>query len=142
VLAGTHAFIGEAWRWKQRIGGAMRQAGICAAACLYALDHNVERLAEDHANARALGAGLAKVPGLAVEPVHTNLVFVDTSGTGIEAAELARRARDHGVLVSVMGRYRMRACTHLDVDAAGIEEAVQVIRTVAGNGAMSLAAAD
>ena len=142
VMAGTHEFIGEAWRWKQRIGGAMRQAGICAAACLYALDHNVDRLAEDHANARALGRGLSQVPGLKVETVHTNLVFVDTAGTGLEAAELARRARDHGILVSVMGRHRMRACTHLDVDAAGIEEAIQVIRTVAGNGdASSLAEA-
>jgi threonine aldolase len=142
VLAGTHEFIGDAWRWKQRMGGAMRQGGICAAACLYALDHNVERLAEDHANARALARGLSQVPGLRVEPVHTNLVYVDTSAAGLEAAEVARRARDHGILVSVMGRYRVRACTHLDVDAAGIEEAIQVIRTVVGNGhASSLAEA-
>lgn len=134
VLAGSEAFIGEAWRWKQRIGGAMRQGGICAAACLYALDHNVDRLAEDHANARALASGLGGVGGLVVEPVHTNLVYIDTSGTGLDAAEVQRRARDHGVLVSVMGRHRVRACTHLDVDAAGIAEAVQVLRLVVGNG--------
>ena len=134
VLAGTAEFIGEAWRWKQRIGGAMRQGGICAAACLYALDHNVERLAEDHANARLLARGLAGVPGLVPETVHTNLVFVDTSGTGMEAQVLAHRAREHGVLISVMGRHRLRACTHLDVDEAGIAEAVQVLHAAVGNG--------
>ncbi|WP_163571497.1 low specificity L-threonine aldolase, partial [Klebsiella pneumoniae] len=70
-----HDFIGRAWRWKQRLGGSMRQAGICAAACLYALDHNVERLADDHANARALAAGLRRLPGVDVEEPDTNLVF-------------------------------------------------------------------
>src|SRR5271165_5322018 len=67
VLCGSAAFIDRAWVWKQRLGGAMRQAGICAAACLYALDHHVERLAEDHANATALAAGLAKIPGIGVD---------------------------------------------------------------------------
>lgn len=130
VLAGSSAVIGEAWRWKQRMGGALRQGGICAAACLYALDHNVDRLADDHLHARTLGRYLAQVPGLHVEPVHTNLVFVDTQGTGQTAAALAAAARAHGVLISVMGRHRMRLCTHLDVDAAGVEEAAAVLRTV------------
>ena len=142
VLAGTEEFIGEAWRWKQRIGGAMRQGGICAAACLYALDHNVERLAEDHAHARSLARGLGQIPGLAPEPVHTNLVYIDTAGTGRTAAELAAEARERGVLISVMGRHRLRACTHLDVDAAGVQEAIDVMRGVVGNGhASSLAPA-
>lgn len=142
VLAGSADFIGEAWRWKQRLGGAMRQGGICAAACIYALDHNIERLADDHANARTLARGVAGIPGLVPEPVHTNLVYIDTTGTGFPAADLARRAREHGVLISVMGRHRLRACTHLDVDAAGVEEAVQVLRAVVGNGhASSLATA-
>lgn len=128
VLAGSQEFIGQAWRWKQRMGGAFRQAGIVAAACLYALDHNVERLAEDHDNARRLARGLAQVPGITVEPPQTNLVFFDTSGTGLTAEEIARRARAEGVLISVMGKHRGRACTHLDVDAAGVETAVAAIR--------------
>ena len=132
VLAGSSAFIGEAWRWKQRVGGAMRQGGICAAACIYALDHNIDRLAEDHANARALARGLGQVPGLGVEQPETNLVYIDVSGTGMTAAEVSGAARAHGLMVSVMGKHRVRACTHLDVDAAGIEEAVSVLREVVG----------
>jgi threonine aldolase len=127
VLCGSEAFINEAWRWKQRMGGSLRQAGICAAACLYALDHNVHRLAEDHANARRLARGLAQVPGLSVEEPETNLVFFDTSGTGLSADALAERVRREGVLVSTAGPNRVRACTHLDVDAAGVAAAVEVI---------------
>jgi len=81
VIAGTDDFIDEVWRWKQRLGGAMRQSGMCAAACLYALDHHVERLADDHANARALARGLAQIPGIAVNQPETNLIFFDPSGT-------------------------------------------------------------
>jgi threonine aldolase len=127
VLCGSAEFIDAAWRWKQRLGGSMRQAGICAAACLYALDHNIDRLAEDHANAKLLSRGLAQIPGLVVEEPETNLVFFDTSATGLTAAELADRARMQGVMFSAMARYRGRACTHLDVDRAGIEEGVRVI---------------
>ena len=127
VLCGSEAFIDEAWRWKQRVGGSLRQAGICAAACLFALDHNIDRLAEDHANARALARGLAQLPGITVEQPDTNLVFFDIAGTGLTADELASRIRREGVQLSTMGRTRARACTHLDVDGAGIELAVQVI---------------
>ena len=127
VLCGSDAFIDEAWRWKQRLGGSLRQAGICAAACLYALDHNVERLAEDHANARLLARGLRQVPGLAVEEPETNLVFFDTSAAGLTADALANRVRQQGILLSTVGPSRVRACTHLDVDAAGVDRAVQTI---------------
>jgi threonine aldolase len=127
VLCGSEAFIGEAWRWKQRLGGSLRQVGICAAACLYALDHNIDRLAEDHANARVLARGLAQVPGLKIEEPETNLVFFDTTGSGLTADTLAQRARREGVLVSTVGTYRVRACTHLDVDAAGVALAVDAI---------------
>jgi threonine aldolase len=130
VLCGSEEFIDEAWRWKQRLGGSMRQAGICAAACLYALDHNVDRLAEDHDNAQALARGLAQVPGLTVEEPETNLVFFDTRGTGLTADALAERVRQLGIKVSTVGPYRMRACTHLDVDAAAIELAMQVFAEV------------
>ncbi len=130
VLAGSAEFIDEAWRWKQRIGGSMRQSGMCAAACLYALDHNVERLAEDHANARALARALGQVEGISVEQPETNLVFFDVSGTGMTGAELAEKARARGVSISVMGPYRGRACTHLDVDHAGVLDAAAVIREI------------
>lgn len=128
VLAGSQEFIDTAWRWKQRLGGAMRQAGICAAACLYALDHNVDRLAEDHANAKALSRGLRQIPGMAVEEPDTNLVFFDPSGTGIEAEALVKALRLQGIQLSMLGG-RIRACLHLDVSAPMIEETLAAIRT-------------
>jgi threonine aldolase len=130
VLAGSEDFIGAAWRWKQRMGGGLRQAGIVAAACLYALDHHIDRLAEDHVNARLLARGLAQLPGITVEPPETNLVFFDTSGTGHEAEALAEQALAKGILFSVMGRYRGRACTHLDVTRAGVEDMVAVLSDI------------
>jgi threonine aldolase len=131
VLAGSKDFIGQAWRWKQRLGGSMRQGGMNAAACIYALDHNVDRLAEDHANAAALARGMAQIEGITVEAPETNLVFFDVSGTGMTAAEFAARLRPLGVTVSVSGLFRGRACTHLDVDAGAVEEAVSAMRSVA-----------
>src|ERR1700730_8470942 len=84
VLAGPGDFIQRAWKWKQRLGGAMRQSGIIAAAGIYALEHNVERLAEDHANARAFADGIASLPGIGLDPatVETNIVLFDVSATG------------------------------------------------------------
>ncbi len=134
VLAGSAETIGRAWLWKQRLGGAMRQAGICAAACIYSLDHNVDRLADDHARARALAEGLAAIPGFVVTPPETNLVFVDTSGTGLEAEEIERRVRMDGLMISSMGRHVTRACTHLDVNDADVEEAVAIIRRAVTRG--------
>jgi threonine aldolase len=130
VLCGSAEFIGRAWRWKQRLGGSMRQAGICAAACLHALDHHIERLAEDHDNARVLARGLAQLPGISVEAPETNLVFFDTEGTGLTAAALYERVRRHGVTFSISRTWRGRACTHLDVSRAQIDEALQVFRSV------------
>lgn len=127
VLAGSEEFIGEAWRWKQRLGGAMRQAGICAAACIHALDHHVDRLADDHANAKALARGLRQIEGITVEEPDTNLVFFDPSGTGLEAGELVNRLRMDGVQLSMLGG-RIRACTHLDVTAPMIEETLSLTR--------------
>jgi threonine aldolase len=119
VLCGSHEFIGQAWRWKQRLGGSMRQGGICAAACLYSLDHHVDRLAEDHANARALARGLAQIEGVVVEQPDTNLVFFDINGTGMAVEALQARLAAQGIAVSALGG-RVRACTHLDVSAAMI----------------------
>jgi threonine aldolase len=128
VLAGTSDFIGQAWRWKQRLGGSMRQGGLNAAACVYALDHHVDRLAEDHANAASLARGMAQIPGITVETPETNLVFFDTAGTGMTAATFAGKLRQAGVMVSVSDTWRGRACLHLDVTAAMVEEAVAIMR--------------
>ena len=133
VLCGSAAFIDQAWRWKQRLGGAMRQGGICAAACLYALDHHVDRLAEDHANAKALARGLAQMAGMVVEEPDTNLVFFDPAGTGLAAADLVKRLRLQGVQLSILGG-RIRACTHLDVTAAMIEETLALVRAAIARG--------
>ncbi len=130
VLAGSTEFIGEAWRWKQRLGGSMRQGGMNAAACLYALDHNIGRLAQDHANAAALAEGMSRIPGITVEPPETNLVFFGTEGSGLTAAAFAARLRPFGVTVSVSGPFRGRACTHLDVSAAHIAETLAIMRQV------------
>lgn len=130
VLAGSRDFIGEAWRWKQRLGGSMRQGGMNAAACLYSLEHHIDRLAEDHANAAALARGMAQIPGITVETPETNLVFFDTSGTGMTMPEFAGKLRARGVMVSVSDAYRGRACLHLDVTAAMVNEALSVMRDV------------
>lgn len=124
VLCGSAAFIDQAWRWKQRLGGSLRQAGMNAAACLYALDHNIDRLAEDHTNAAALARGLSQLPGLIVEQPETNLVFFDTKGTGLTADAFADKARQLGIMVSTVGPYRVRACTHLDVSRSDIDTAL------------------
>src|SRR5205823_6771426 len=107
VLAGSSAFIDEVWRWKQRLGGSMRQAGICAAACVYALDHHVDRLADDHANARALAGGLAQIEGIKVQQPQTNLVFFDPAGSGVSGEKMVAALHQRGVLLAMMdGRIR------------------------------------
>ncbi|MGH7526865.1 MAG: threonine aldolase family protein, partial [Gemmatimonadales bacterium] len=127
VLAGSGDFIEEAWRYKQRFGGAMRQAGIIAAAGIYALRHHVERLAEDHERARRLARGLSGLPGIAVdaEQVESNIVIFELDGAGIGGDEFAERTlAGHGVRFSVIGPTTVRAVTHLDIPADGIERAL------------------
>ncbi len=130
VIAGSRDFVDGVWRWKQRLGGAMRQAGICAAACTYALDHHVDRLADDHANARALARGLAQIAGVEVQEPETNLVFFKPHGAGISGAKMVEALRQRGVLLAMMDG-RIRACTHLDVTAEMIEETVALVRDIA-----------
>ncbi len=127
VLAGSSAFIDEAWRWKQRMGGAMRQAGIVAAAGLHALDHHWHRLVDDHAHAALMAEGLAALDGVTVEPCETNLLFLDIEGTGHSAADVVARAEAAGVRIGAMGRTRLRVVTHLGVTRADCEEAVRVL---------------
>lgn len=125
-LAASRELIDEAWRYKQMWGGAMRQAGIVAAGGLYALEHHVERLADDHANARALAEGLASVPGVRLDPasVETNIVIFEVD----DALALTGTLWDAGVQVSPLSLTRIRMVTHLDVDRAGCERAVAVVR--------------
>jgi threonine aldolase len=130
VIGGSREFIDEVWRWKQRLGGSMRQAGICAAACVYALDHNVDRLADDHANARALARGLAQIKGMEVQQPETNLVFFKPDGAGVSGEKMVEGLRQRGVLLAMMDG-RIRACTHLDITAAMIEETAGFVRDIA-----------
>src|SRR5712691_568105 len=130
AIAGSRDFIDEVWRWKQRLGGSMRQAGICAAACVYALDHHVDRLADDHANARALARGLSQIAGIDVQQPETNLVFFNPDGAGVSGEKLVAELRQRGVLLATMDG-RIRACTHLDVTADMIEETLGLVRDIA-----------
>src|SRR6202166_677160 len=129
VIAGSSDFIDEVWRWKQRLGGSMRQAGICAAACVFALDHHVDRLTDDHANARALARGLSQIKGMEVQPPETNLVFFKPDGAGVTGEKMIEALRQRGVLLAMMDG-RIRACTHLDVTADMIEEMVGLVREI------------
>ena len=131
VLAASQELIDEAWRYKQMWGGAMRQAGIVAAAGIYALDHNVERLAEDHENARELAEGLASLPGVELDPalVETNIVVFRVP----RAPEFCAGLEAAGVKMLALDERRVRAVTHLDVDRAGIDRALATARSVLGS---------
>lgn len=130
ALAGSHEFIERAWVVKQRLGGAMRQAGIIAAGALYALEHHVDRLADDHRRARRLAEGLAALPGLLLDPasIETNIVFfsVDAARCGCDAPEFSRRMGERGVRVGAFDKTILRAVTHLDIDDAAVDTALAV----------------
>jgi threonine aldolase len=130
VLAGSADFIARARRYRKMLGGGMRQVGILAAAGLYALDHNVERLAEDHANARAFAEAIAGAPGvqLALEAVETNIVIFDLAPPLPDAERFLAACAARGVLLSRMGERRVRAVTHLDVSPAASREAGRIVR--------------
>ena len=132
VLSGSSEFIDRAWDFKHQFGGAMRQAGIIAAAGVYALDHHVERLAEDHDNAKRLAELLADIPGIALDVAHveTNIVYFDVSATGLSAPDIGRRLQAEGVRIGPFSEHVMRAVTHLDVNREGIETAARVMREI------------
>ena len=143
LLLGTRQFIERARRMRKLVGGGMRQAGILAAAGIYALEHHVERLAEDHRNARRLAQGIASLPGLTAgaegdlrRPPETNLVYFQVDGAvlgdpSFDASTLSRRLRERGVLANPLGRRadQMRMVTHLDVTAQDIDEALGALRS-------------
>ncbi len=130
ALAGTREFVAKARRVRKLFGGGMRQAGIIAAGALYALENHINRLAEDHRNARVIAQAIADTPGLRLDPpdVESNLIYFDCDPDLGTAKEVQARLKQRGVLVHVAGTRTMRACTHLDVSAAHAERAVETIR--------------
>jgi len=132
MVVSSRENIHEARRVRKRLGGGMRQAGILAAAGLYALEHNLDRLAEDHARARVLAQGLADLPGVDVDPsrVETNIVVMDISGTGRSNEEAVSRLAAQGVGVVPFGPGRLRAVVHLEISDRDIDEALTAFRQV------------
>jgi len=134
ALAGSKDLIHKARRIRKLFGGAMRQVGFLAGACLYALDHHIDRLAEDHANAKLLAEAVADTEGLWLVPerVDTNLVWIEVDSERFGSArEVAGRLKEQGVLLAPLGDQVLRACTHLDVSKADCERAAEAIRALA-----------
>jgi len=134
ALCGPRDLIAQAIRHRKVLGGGMRQAGVLAAAALYALEHHIDRLAEDHANAQRLADGIRRIDGLGLDPtdVHTNLVFFHVSPAWGTAAEFCALLKQNGVLMSATGPTTLRAATHLDVSSADVDRALAAIQHVAG----------
>jgi threonine aldolase len=132
AVAGPRELVREAVRHRKVFGGGMRQAGVLAAAAIYALDQNIERLAEDHANARRLAAGIGQIERvrLASETFDTNLLYFRVDPAWMTAAALASRLAEHGVLMVATGRDTVRAVTHLDVSATDVDRAIEVLKRV------------
>jgi threonine aldolase len=129
VLAGSKEFIDRAWRWKHAFGGAMRQSGILAAAGVYALQHNINRLADDHANATLLAEGLADIKGIRLDPgmPDTNIIFFDTTDAGIAPKDFVAKLLSMGVRTGFISR-RVRVVTHLDISRDDIHRALDIIK--------------
>ena len=131
VLAGTADFIARTLRYRKMFGGSMRQAGILAAAGIYALEHNVERLDEDHQNAKLLAERICSAPGLRLNPqeVETNILYLrlDPAEARMDARGLMQAMRERDVLALAVDQYSMRLVTHLDVNRGQVEQAAQVI---------------
>jgi threonine aldolase len=126
LVVGSTELITQARWWRKRLGGGMRQVGVLAAAGQYALDHHLERLADDHARAARLAERLGGVTD-GVVPPESNMVVVDLPRDGMAVDELAAKARAEGVLISGLGPYRLRLVTHLDVDDAACDRAADVL---------------
>ena len=129
LLVGSRRFVARAHRFRKMFGGGMRQAGVLAAAGLYALDHHVDRLADDHRRARQLAEGLAAFAGITVDldAVQTNLVYADFAGTGVAAAEWMRRLAQGGVLAHATGPTTLRFVTHLQVGDDAIDAVLGLV---------------
>jgi threonine aldolase len=129
IIAGSEAFIKKARKWRKRLGGGLRQAGIIAAPGLYALNHMRERLAEDHENAVLLSEGLSSIPSLTIaNNVDTNIVVAEVSALGMNSAEFTSLLKKEGVLAVTFGPSLVRFTTHLDVSKDDIEKTIAVVR--------------
>ena len=126
LLAGTAAAIARGRLYRKRLGGGMRQAGVLAAAALVAIEETPPQLCADHANARFLAEGLARIDGIQIDPtaVETNIVIFDVSATGLASAEISARLKRRGVLINGVSERQMRAVTHYDVNRQGCETAL------------------
>ncbi|WP_277554377.1 threonine aldolase family protein [Halobaculum limi] len=131
IVAGPQEFVDRARRIRKLFGGAMRQAGMIAAPGLLALE-NVERLADDHANAAALAEGLNDIEGLSAPAPDTNIVMVNSEAAGLTGEELSAACKEHGVKFHAFGEYTCRLCTHLDVDADDVTEGLSRIEAAVG----------
>jgi threonine aldolase len=129
MLAGPADLIAKGRLYRKRLGGGMRQAGVLAAAGLIALEDTPQRLPEDHANARFLAEGLARVPGIQIDPrkVATNIVVFDVGGTGRVSAEISARLKARGVLINGINERLMRAVTHYDATRADCAQALEAV---------------
>jgi threonine aldolase len=143
ILAGPADLIAKGRLYRKRLGGGMRQAGVLAAACLVALDESPAKLAADHANARFLVEGLARLPGIQVDPkkVDSNVVVFDVSGTGHAPAEISARLKQRGILLNPINDRCLRAVTHYDVSRAGMAQAIEAITELLSTSAAGPAAA-
>jgi threonine aldolase len=139
LLGGPAEAIARARLYRKRLGGGMRQAGVLAAAALVALEETPGRLSEDHANARFLAQGLARIPGIAIDPasIETNIVIFDVSATGLPSGEISARLKERGVLLNGVNEYQMRAVTHYDVDRAGCAQALEALAEAIEAGPLS-----
>jgi threonine aldolase len=131
VMLSTKARVAEARIWRKRYGAGMRQVGIIAAAAHYALDHNIDRLSEDHVRAQKVALALAAIDSSLIDPkkVHTNIVGLDLSKIGITAADLTARCREAGLWISALGPHYARLVTHLDFDDAQCDEAISILQS-------------
>lgn len=134
LVAGSKPFVDRIHRFRKMFGGGMRQVGIIAAAGIYALDHHLERLKEDHQNAKRLAVGLKEFRGVSIDPKHveTNIVIFDITDTGITGSQVAEATKKEGILIHALGKTQIRLVTHLDVSNEDIEEAIKAFEKVFG----------
>ncbi len=132
LVAGSKEFIDRVHRFRKMFGGGMRQVGIIAAAGIYALDHNLDRLREDHQNAKRLAVGLKEFKGVSIDPKHveTNIVIFDVANTGMTATQVSEAMKNEGVLIHAFGKTQVRLVTHLDINAEEIEKALKAFKKV------------
>ncbi|MBN1153791.1 low-specificity L-threonine aldolase [candidate division KSB1 bacterium] len=134
IIAGSREFIRRAHRIRKMLGGGMRQVGILAAAANYSLDHNIERLADDHVNAKRLAFGLAQIKGFTIDPntVDTNIVVIDVSASQYSVSEIVSKFKEQNVLVVPFGRTFIRAVTHLNVSTDDVDQTIRIARQIFG----------